>query len=41
MPNPAIRIIVANRDQNTDGWVRSLVHSDRSTRAWVTRCGNW
>ena len=41
MPNPAIRIIVASRAQNVDGWVRSLVHSDRSTRAWVTRCGSW
>src|SRR2546430_13284417 len=41
MPNPVIRIIVASRAHNVDGWVRSLVHSDRSTRAWVTRCCNW
>jgi len=39
MPNPVIRIIVASRAQKVDGWVRSLVHSDRSTRAWVTFCG--
>ncbi len=39
MPNPMIKTAADSSAQPADGWVRSFVHSDRSTRAWVTRCG--
>jgi hypothetical protein len=40
-PNPTTRMTADSRDHSAAGWVRSLVHSDLITRAWVTRCGRW
>ena len=39
MPNATTRITADSSDHSAAGWVRSLVHSDFITRAWVTRCG--
>jgi len=36
-PNPTIRTTAASSDQAVEGTERSLVHSERTTRAWVTR----
>src|SRR4051794_28437115 len=37
-PTAMIKITADPSDHSADGWVRSLIHSDLSTRAWVTRC---
>jgi hypothetical protein len=39
MPNAVVRTTADSSAHRADGWVRSLVHSDLSTRAWVTFCG--
>ena len=39
MPNPASKMTADSSAHSAAGWVRSLVHSDLITRAWVTRCG--
>ena len=39
MPNATTRTAADSSAQSADGWVRSFVHSDLSTRAWVTFCG--
>ena len=36
-PNATIIITADSSDHSAPGWVRSLVHSDFITRAWVTR----
>jgi hypothetical protein len=36
-PKPTMRATVASSDHAVDGWVRNLVHSERTTLAWVTR----
>ena len=36
MPNATTRITADSSDHSAPGWVRSLVHSDFITRAWVT-----
>jgi hypothetical protein len=36
-PNPTIRTTVTSNDQALEGSERSLVHSERATRAWLTR----
>jgi hypothetical protein len=38
MPTAMIAITADASDHSADSWVRSLIHSDLSTRAWVTRC---
>ena len=40
IPNPAVRPAEAAPAHRADGWVRSLVHSARITRPWLTRCGS-
>jgi hypothetical protein len=36
-PMPTVSTAAASSDQALDGRVRSLVHSERITLAWVTR----
>jgi hypothetical protein len=36
-PKPTTSATVLSSDHAVDGWVRNLVHSERSPLAWVTR----